>query len=564
MVTPNIWGQGQLFAFSAMDGKSLFSDDFTGILCGDKIGIRFFSKVRRELAVTKIAGFVPAFETVSSDLITMNTPGGQMHILYAQAHLIIGNIAAGTDVVMMTEGSCDIEKMDDLELHDTGDGDVTALCKENGRFAFAYGHSREEVRNLAKKGLALPLEELVEKKLCIYRQFSLGEENPYGKLYAKCVSVMKSQLYSPEGRFQTIWSTPDRLPHKRLWLWDSVFHAIGMRNLKGKLAEDLILAVFDTQGENGFIPHMATPDMISRITQPPVIGWGAWLVYEKTGNKDFLRQVYRHNKAFLLWCQGNRRESEEELYSWFTNATRTNRCDESGMDNSSRFDLDTVLGAIDFTCYMANDVRFMMGIAEELEDEAGAAFFGKWYETIKETINEKLWCREDGFYYDYDLRNDRFHKVQSVASFLPLLAGVCSREQAACLAAHLKNPETFGAAVPVPSVSRQDETYGTDMWRGPVWVNYNYMIAEGLRNYGFVCLADELRDKLLAVMNEWYLKTGTVYEFYDGENLQAPGKMNRKGKIYEPYDFTVKMQSIRDYGWSNTLCFDMLHNKYCK
>ena len=133
-----------------------------------------------------------------------------------------------------------------------------------------------------------------------------------------------------------------------------------------------------------------------------------------------------------------------------------------------------------------------------------------------------------------------------------------------CLAAHLKNPETFGAAVPVPSVSRQDETYGTDMWRGPVWVNYNYMIAEGLRNYGFVCLADELRDKLLAVMNEWYLKTGTVYEFYDGENLQAPGKMNRKGKVYEPYDFTVKMQSIRDYGWSNTLCFDMLHNKYCK
>ena len=38
---PNKWGQGQLFAFSALDGASFFSDDFTGTLAGDKIGVIF-------------------------------------------------------------------------------------------------------------------------------------------------------------------------------------------------------------------------------------------------------------------------------------------------------------------------------------------------------------------------------------------------------------------------------------------------------------------------------------------------------------------------------------------
>ena len=32
MAIPNIWGQGQLFAFSALDGNSLFSDDLVGTL----------------------------------------------------------------------------------------------------------------------------------------------------------------------------------------------------------------------------------------------------------------------------------------------------------------------------------------------------------------------------------------------------------------------------------------------------------------------------------------------------------------------------------------------------
>ena len=560
MVTPNIWSQGQLFAFSALDGPSCIADDFPGILCGDKLGIRFFSKVKRELVVTVAKKDAPEFETVTGDTILLQTANGEIRIFYADAHLILGSAPDNNQVLVMTEGQYRQETAHGVQLQDTGDGDITGLLRQGERFAFGYGHSIDEVVKLLTEGIRRPLEPLKAQLLRLYQDFSL--QNEYAPLYAKCLSVMKTQLYSPEGQFKRTWSTPDRLPHQRLWLWDSVFHAVGHRHLDTALAEDLILAVLDAQQADGFIPHMASPEKVSSITQPPVIAMGAWLVYEISKNKAFLQQIYASNKRFLLWCRENRRDSDAELYTWKTQSLVTCRCDECGMDNSPRFDLDTRLEAIDFSCFMANETRIMAHMATELDDAEGADFFRTWYDAIKTAVNEKLWCEEDGFYYDYDIKNRRFHKVQTVASFLPLVAGICNEKQAASLVAYLQDPAHFSTPFPIPSVSRQHPSYGTDMWRGAVWMNYNHMIIGGLESYGYQALADALRDKTIDTLNRWYLRKGTLFEFYDSEDRVAPCELNRKGPVWEPYDFGVRYQSVRDYGWSCTLCLDLLHKKY--
>ena len=121
-MTPNIWGHGQLFAFSALDGESAMGDDFVGILCADKIGIRFFSKVRRELIILRTDRFAPKFETVTSDWITFRTKAGQVDILYGAAHLIIGSLTADTDVAVTVEGDYTASREDGIRLHDTGTG----------------------------------------------------------------------------------------------------------------------------------------------------------------------------------------------------------------------------------------------------------------------------------------------------------------------------------------------------------------------------------------------------------------------------------------------------------
>ncbi len=547
---PKKWGQGQLFAFSAIDGESFFSDDFTGTLSGDKIGVIFHTKCRRTLFFTDE---VPSLRCVASDMILLENAS----MIFAERHLVMGEVGNNQGVFVSVDGECEIIRKGDVEIHNTSDGEYTAILKRNNRFAFAYGNSIDRVVELCEKGIALDIESLKSQRKKPYEN-ALNAENMYAPLYAKCISVMKSQLYSPEGKFKRIWSTPDRLPHRNMWLWDSVFHAIGHRHLDAELAQNLILALFDVQKEDGFIPHMAKPEEISEITQPPVIAWGAWLVYEKSRNKEFFKTVLKRNKDFLLWCQSNRRKGEKELYSWHTKPELNNRCDESGMDNSPRFDTQSDLYAIDFSCYMANETRYMQKIADELGDRESADFFGGWHERIKADINNTLWCEEDGFYYDYDIQSICFNKVQSVASFLPIFAGVCDEMQCKKLIAHLENLDEFGTEFPIPSISKKDKSFGSDMWRGPVWINYNYMISTGLSEYGYVGLSDKIKEKTLAVINEWYNRTGTVYEFYDSENRIPPYCFNRKGEVVEPYDFRVKYQSIRDYGWSITLVLDML------
>ncbi len=560
-MVPKKWGQGQLFAFSALDGDALFTDDFAGTLSGDKIGIIFESLCRRTLYFGDMSNLIePAIKCVTSDMIVLETLTGTFSMLFAERHLVVGTYGESTGVFVSFGGKCKTITNGDTEIHDSNDGEYTALLRREGRFAFAYGKSEEEVLRLCEKGINFDIQELKARKIKPYEN-AFSCDDRYAPLYAKCISVMRSQLCSPEGNIKRIWSTPDRLPHRNMWLWDSVFHAIGHRHLDTKIAQNLILALFDVQREDGFIPHMSKPDFISDITQPPVIGWGAWLVYEKSGDTEFLRIVFENNKKFMLWCRNNRRKTEKELYSWHTNPELNNRCDESGMDNSPRFDTESDLYAVDFSCYIANETRYMKKIADELGDKENSDFFTEWNKKANADINSILWCEENGFYYDFDITADRFSKVSSVASFLPIFAGVCDKEQCAKLVEHLNNPKDFGTEFPVPSISKKDKSFGTDMWRGPVWINYNYMISKGLADYGHHCLSQNIKDKTLDVINEWYNRTGTVYEFYDSENKIPPFCFNRKGEVYEPYDFRVKYQAIRDYGWSVTLAFDLMNEQ---
>ena len=379
---PKKWGQGQLFAFSALDGDSFFTGDLTGTLTGDKVGVRFETACRRTLYFGDINKFtVPEIKCITSDMIIINSRIGVLSMIFAERHLVIGEYNETTGVYVSLGGEYKIINKDYTEIHVTPDGDYTALLKSDGRFAFSYGKSEEEVTALCQKGIDFDIEDLKLKKQKPF-EISLDEGNKYSALYSKCISVMKSQLYSPEGIIKRIWSTPDRLPHRNIWLWDSVFHAIGHRHIDAKTAQELILALFDVQREDGFIPHMARPDYTSAITQPPVIAWGSWLIYEKSGDKAFLKTVFDNNRRFLLWCYNNRRKTENELYSWHTNPDLNNRCDESGMDNSPRFDTESDLFAIDFCCYMANEVRFMKKIAEELGDKDASDYFGLWFERI--------------------------------------------------------------------------------------------------------------------------------------------------------------------------------------
>ena len=172
-------------------------------------------------------------------------------------------------------------------------------------------------------------------------------------------------------------------------------------------------------------------------------------------------------------------------------------------------------------------------------------------------MRERLWSEECGMFVDYDVKNDCRTDIMSSAGFLPLYCGAATPEQAARLAEHLTNPETFGTPLRVPSIAKSNTAaYRKDMWRGPVWTNINYLIALGLERYGYHDLAKSIVQDTLREQEKWYLKCGTFFEFYDDRKEVEPRALERKGKMPEVYN--PFHQVFHDYGWSATLYLEML------
>jgi len=144
--------------------------------------------------------------------------------------------------------------------------------------------------------------------------------------------------------------------------------------------------------------------------------------------------------------------------------------------------------------------------------------------------------------------------LKSVAGLAPLLAGLADEGQVSKIVEHLKSPDEFARPFAVPSVAADEETYGDDMWRGPVWINYNYMIVRGLERAGQHALAAEIKAKTLAEICRWYHELGCVFEYYDAEGSTPPPKLDRKGHKHD----RRRMACIADYNWSAACYVDLV------
>jgi glycogen debranching enzyme len=88
----------------------------------------------------------------------------------------------------------------------------------------------------------------------------------------------------------------------------------------------------------------------------------------------------------------------------------------------------------------------------------------------------------------------------------------------------------------VPTVALDDPKYESlTMWRGPTWVNVNYLLIEGLQRAGFPVLARELRRRTLEMM----LGDKDIFEYYQPETGDGPPK------------------AASTFGWSSALFIEM-------
>ena len=523
----NAWPAGQLLAMSGLAGTTDFSDGLVA-RTAEQERIQLLHPYGGEIAIAMPGKRVEW----GGDYLVSRDPSNGFMLVFLDAHHIL------------IRGKCDI---------DLSDTDYQVVRKGQCALLGVASHYRPEL-------IDTDLEVILCARSAWIDNLPLPDldEPSAAEALRKAVLMCRTQVMSAEGPLIRRWSTPDRWPHRRMWLWDSVFHAIGWRHYDLDLARDILHAVLDMQREDGFIPHAADPVNVSDITQPPVLAFGVSQLLEVGVDLEWIDQVYPKLVAYLQWNERHRDTDGNGLLEWFIEDLETCRSGESGMDNSPRFDGACQLDAVDFNSFMAQEYRVLADFAERLGYSEDAVSHRRRWQEYCNLINHFLWNPETGFYHDFDPASGGQTSVLASSGFLPLFCGAASPEQAQRIVQHLADPGTFGTALPVPSVARCSRQGGEkDMWRGPVWININWLIEYSLQAYGFHNEARQLRQKTCRTLIDEHEQYGTFFEFYDDEGLVPPPLLDRKG--CNAPDVSPFHQVIFEFGWSASLFIDWVY-----
>lgn len=540
---PVVWGDDQLFAFSGYDGRASWDSSIVASTCTRPVGLRIRLPTRALLSFG-----VPPEQVrprlVCSDVIWLETDEGDLRLAMADERTIVGDAPASHAP----------------RLSSDADPSAIALLKrmDDSRCRWALAVDPPHAEALAAHGIDMDLSSVIEQRLAfLHRCPPPPEDIPpeWCVTLSKAWSVLKVNVYSPQDPIPCRWTTPDRWPHRHMWLWDSAFHALGWRHVDLEVAWEAIEAVLSQQGEDGFIPHIMAPGYRSRVTQPPILAWATWELFQMSHDTERLRRAYPALCRYLEWDLRHRSVAPFGLLAWHIEGSPLSRSGESGMDNSPRFDQDGPWLAVDFNAYAVSEMTHLSCMARVLGYEEEACRWAERRAEIAGLINQWLWDDERGFYLDRHA-DGRWCPVMAVSGFLPLWAGIASSEQADRLAAHLTNPDEFWAPFPVPSVSLSDPTHSEDMWRGSTWINMNYFVIQGLRRYGFTDLAAGLRVRTLSEIARWYTTMGGMYEFFDARGEKPPTQLLRKGGVGDRGGAGFGV--ICDYGWTAALFIDLI------
>jgi putative isomerase len=146
--------------------------------------------------------------------------------------------------------------------------------------------------------------------------------------------------------------------------------------------------------------------------------------------------------------------------------------------------------------------------------------FQQQADDLKRLIQQKMWSEADGIFLNIDSRTGQFVRIKSWTNFVPLWAGVATREQAQrMIRQHLLNPGEFWAPSGIRTLAADEPLYDpqSGYWRGPVWVVSNYLLMHGLMNYGFQREAREIAAKTVSLLLRDLLVHGCMSENYQPE-----------------------------------------------
>jgi alpha,alpha-trehalase len=153
--------------------------------------------------------------------------------------------------------------------------------------------------------------------------------------------------------------------------------------------------------------------------------------------------------------------------------------------------------------------RDMASLAGLLRKSKDAEHWRERAKRRRRAMNVFLWSVKEGRFVDYDFVSRRQSSYVYVTSLYPLWAGIASSVQARLSSRLLKKLEL------AHGVQMSTTTSGLQ-WDAPFgWAPCNWIVADGLRRYGFNNSAERIARKFTQMVELNYAKEGTIREKYN-------------------------------------------------
>jgi glycogen debranching enzyme len=349
-------------------------------------------------------------------------------------------------------------------------------------------------------------------------------EDKYAAQYYYAWWILRAGLLSSRFFLTREAMMPSMIRYVGAWQWDAFFHALAYRHVDQRLAENQLRLVLDHQCEDGMIPDaihdegtvtrwkLPDSDQEVEVTKPPLLAWTALKLYQTSGNRDFLDEIYEPMQRWNRWWFEKNDDDGDGIVQY-------NHPYSSGLDDSPLWDEGMPVESPELNTYLVmgmDALSEMAGILGLTADAARSAWRAR-AETLMQKMMTHFWDKDRGVFWA--TRDHKPIRVLTPFNLYPLLTGRLGTREADSLVAHLLSPNEFMTQYPIPTVARSDRKYDPNrMWRGPTWVNINYLFIEGLARCGYPDLARLLRDKTLELL----MRHNDLYEYYNPETGDPP------------------------------------------
>lgn len=360
--------------------------------------------------------------------------------------------------------------------------------------------------------------------------------------------------------------------YNELYYWDSYFQVQGMIGQAGQDIEngfktpeqrkELVLGVLEDLvhifRRFKIIPNASRLYLTSR-SQPPFLTTFIFNCYDTYGMSDKWLKEYidvAKQEYEIVWM-GTRKPNARQIYRGLSRYYDFNYLHdiaeaESGWDMTPRFNRKALN-------YLPVDLNALL-YKYETDFARAAKIFGRddeakdWTKKAaarKKTMNELMWDRLRGLYYDYNYVKERRGTISSLAPYFAMWAGLADGQQAAAMVRALRRFENKGGLSTTDDIPLNQRVMGgmPTQWAWPNgWAPLHLIVLEGLERYGYHKDAERIAMKWLKNNLNWFNEHGVFLEKY---NVVNPDKPPAAG-VYP---------SQTGFGWTNAV-FERLCQQY--